>query len=282
MDTYSVLSQAAYTYYKNDENVEETEKEIESYGLENYKIDKELSDPESLVLFNNQGNEITLAIRGTQLPNLQDILADVQIAVGYQGFTQRFTNEEAKLQDIMGKYPDKKHVVTGHSLGGNIAYKLGRKYNIEGHHFNTGASISEASYNLEHLITCGLQSSKQCDALMKQTFYTTNRDPISIAMLHPLVDKFGRQNVKYSYRPGTDFLAHSIEHFLPDKVSPAHKIKDSTFVKSNKVSPVHKTKYSTFVKSNPQFTIRIVRNNQAIIARNYCRDNPNDKRCKIY
>ena len=215
MEENSVLANSAYTFNDNDGSINETLKEIESYGLEGYSIDKDLSDDESLVFINPQGEEITLAIRGTD-PNKfdrEDMYANYLIVSGKEKASERFTGEYDKMIQIMSKYPDKKYKVTGHSLGGHISYKLGKEFNIEGHHFNAGAFVSDAFENMASLIDCG----KSCEALEKQNFYTTAIDPLSVMNLHPLLDKFGKQNIHYQYRPEVGKLGHSINHFLPEK-----------------------------------------------------------------
>ena len=276
-EKYSVLSKATYWFHDNPD-YDEVEKKIESYGLENYKIDRELSDDESLVLFNDQGNEVTLAVRGTDPTILKDLHADAQIAVGMEGVTERFTGEFEKFEHMREKYPYHKHTVTGHSLGGNISYKIGRKYNVPGHHFSTGSSFREAGDQIQHLLSFGGDT----EAMLKQHFYTTGRDPISF-MSHPLsiglhhigLGSFNK-NLHIQYRPRTDhetytselrrnlgpiirkkydledYISHGLEHFMPPKLP-------------------------KFIKGTPQSRIK---RSEGPIARDYCRDNPNDKRCK--
>ena len=281
METYSVLSQAAYTFNDNDGNVESTEREIEEYGLEGYTIDKELSDNESLVLFNEQGQEVTLAVRGTKPTSLTDLRADVQILLGEKGTTERFTGEFDKMNRIMEKYPDAKHVVTGHSLGGNISYKLARHFGVEGHHFNSGASIREARDNIISVLGCGFRESEACSTLEKQHFYSTRVDPISTMMMNRFVDNFGRQNVHYQFRPGIvePVIGHSLAHFLPAKKG---QVKNEVYK-----SHVEKFKHEQQLGLSQMVKEPRVKVNQKPIrvqdpdpvARDYCADNPNDPRC---
>jgi len=282
METYSVLSQAAYTFNNNGGDVESTEQEIREYGLEGYTIDQELSDNESLVLFNDQGQEVTLAVRGTDPSNLIDLRADAQILRGGEGTTERFTGEFDKMARIMEKYPDAKHVVTGHSLGGNISYKLARHFDIEGHHFNSGASVREARDNVMSVLECGFSNSSACNTLEKQHFYSTRVDPISTMMMNRFVDRFGRQNVHYQFRPGIiePVFGHSLSHFLPPKKGVENERKTYTS-HVEKFKDERQLGFKQMVKEP-----RVKVNQQPIrvqepdpVSRDYCSDNPKDPRC---
>ena len=83
------------------------------------------------------------------------------------------------------------------------------------------------------------------DECEKQYFYTTGRDPLSVFNMHRLIAAFGKQNVRFNYRQGGDLLNHGLYHFLPPK--------------KGKVIPNH----------TPQRT------------RDFCVDNPKDKRCSM-
>ena len=286
METYSVLSQAAYTFNNNGGDVESTEQELRDYGLEGYTIDRELSDNESLVLFNDQGQEVTLAVRGTKPTSLTDLHADVQILLGEEGSTERFTGEFDKMNRILEKYPDAKHVVTGHSLGGNISYKLARHFGVEGHHFNSGASIREARDNIISVLGCGYRESEACSNLEKQHFYSTRVDLISTMMMNRFVDKFGRQNVHYQFRPGIfePVIGHSLSHFLPPKKGVENERKKTYTSHVEQFKDERQLGFKQMVKEP-----RVKVNQQPIrfqvprvpdpVSRDYCYDNPKDPRC---
>ena len=233
MEQYSVLSQAAYTYGQ-DEDADKTLQEIKSYGLKSYKIDEELSDNESLVLLNDQQEEMTLSIMGTDPSRIKDIYSDLQIFGGMQ-FGERFYGESEKLEKMQKKYPTYRAITTGHSLGGHVSYNLGLKNNIESHSFNAGASILDSMKNIKTLYSCG-------DECSKQQLYTTGRDPLSIFNLHGLIDKFGKQNVIYNYKPNMDILNHSLDHFLPMRVNPTFEEKEmeQEILDFCKINPKHK------------------------------------------
>ena len=262
MEENSVLSNAAYTYNDTGEDAEQTLKEIEEYGLEGYTIDKELSDDESVVFFNPEGDEITLSIRGTD-PNKfdpEDWMANALIISGSDTTTERFYGETDKLKKIIEKYPDKKIKTTGHSLGGNISYKLARDFNIEGHHFNAGASVRETFENLVSVVYCG----EDCEALKKQHFYSTALDPVSFWNMHPILDQFGQQNIHYQFRPDQGWFGHSLNHFLPSK-----KETMKTLTTPEEVYEYLQEKAFLPMTVKPRDPV----------PRDFCMDNPRDPRC---
>lgn len=273
METYSVLSQAAYTFNDNGGDVESTEQEIRDYGLEGYTIDRELSDDESLVLFNDQGQEVTLAVRGTDPDTFdpEDWYANALIFTGSDTeSTERFYGEYDKMRKIMKKYPGAKHVVTGHSLGGHISYKLGRDLGVEGHHFNAAASVREVFENLMSVVYCG----DDCEALKKQHFYSTAIDPISFWNMHPVLDQFGEQNIHYQYRPDQGYMGHSINHFLPPKKG----------VENDRIT--YTSHIEQFKDEQKRGVLQMVRPqrikpSQDPVSRDYCSDNPKDPRCLL-
>ena len=202
---------------------------------------------------------------------VKDLIADAEILMGGETNTKRFTGEYEKMDKIIAKYPGKKIKAVGHSLGANISYKLGRDYNIEGHHFNTGASLREARDNLKSIVYCG----EKCEALEKQYFYTTNVDPISAMMIHPIVDRWGLQNVTYQHRPGLDLLGHSLDHFLPVKKG---QIENEIVTFTTPYDMYKDIEKRGFIK------MEAIPRKQAPnpVSRDYCRDNPKDSKCLIY
>ena len=228
MERNAVLAQASYTFNNNNGDITETEKEIQSYGLEGYHIDPDLSDKYSITLFNDQDNEITLSVRGTKPSDIEDLYADYQILMNEER-GPRFTREIDKMRNIQTKYPDYKHIVTGHSLGGNISYMLGKEFDIESHNFNAGASVGDAEGIVNDMIF-----NRNKPGVKNSHWYTTGRDPISIGNLHRLQSVFGSSQVKFVspkiYRPlsrrfgpvrgDADIIAHSIKHFLPTGFRP--------------------------------------------------------------
>ena len=94
METNSVLAQSAYTYGKH-QDADKTLQTLESYGLEGYKIDDDLSDDESVVLLSNQ-RAVTLSIRGTDPNKIKDFYSDLQIFGGMPYNNERFYGETLK------------------------------------------------------------------------------------------------------------------------------------------------------------------------------------------
>tara|TARA_R110002110_G_scaffold62124_4_gene173735 strand:+ start:1646 stop:2725 length:1080 start_codon:yes stop_codon:yes gene_type:complete len=136
----AILSKAAYDYY--NDGYDKAEAELTKY-LPNHTILKELSGPNSIVI--KKRNHITIAYRGTDWTNLNDLKSDVQIALG-NNITDnlfaldRFRKADEKYLAVKSAYPDARITLTGHSLGATQGIHTGRKYDLEGTFFNAGSS----------------------------------------------------------------------------------------------------------------------------------------------
>ena len=74
-----------------------------------------------------RGDVVIVAFRGTIPTQLADLLSDATIAIGKEELGPRFMDGEKLLANVKDQYPDKKIILTGHSLGGTIAYYLRTK-----------------------------------------------------------------------------------------------------------------------------------------------------------
>jgi hypothetical protein len=90
--------------------------------------------------------------------------------------------------------------------------------------------------------------------------------------MHPVLDAFGKQNIKYQYRPEKGLMGHSLNHFLPSK-------KDERMVEKVKTytSPYDMYKdmeKKGFIKMEVRPRVRDP------TPRDFCMENPKDPRCK--
>ena len=103
----------------------ESENELDQYG---YVLDKKLSNISDRVYFNPYDNKLLITYRGTT--NLiNDIPADLSILTGTYN-AKRFTDAQNQYENVKNKYyktPD--ITLTGHSLGGTIASRVGETDN---------------------------------------------------------------------------------------------------------------------------------------------------------
>ena len=228
-EKYAVLAEASYRYKDELDNKLAkgyTQKHIqEYYGLTNYDIDEELSDRNSIVVIDKPNNEIVISYRGTDPNEMSDLVSDLHILAGTSHLSGRFEPErfalaEQKYQQTLAKYQDAEIKTSGHSLGAHQSLMIARKHGLEGHHYNTGASVADALIQTTDFLKCSIVD---CPTSKKQTLYTTGNDPISILMLPRLTNAFGKQNVVFRRKGDLDLLNHSLGHFLPD-ANPRHPI----------------------------------------------------------
>ena len=138
---YSVLSEASY---KRGNNAKQ--KLIDEEGLIGYDLLPETSR-EALVV-ETPDDKIIIAYRGTDFSNQQagkwgDLGTDGFLAMGLGTLTPRYRRADKKYKQVKEKYPGKKIIFTGHSLGSFLAVELSKKHEkdeIETHVFNMGSS----------------------------------------------------------------------------------------------------------------------------------------------
>lgn len=138
---YSVLSEASY---KRGNAAKQ--KLIDEEGLIGYDLLPETSR-EALVV-ETPDDKIIIAYRGTDFSNQQagkwaDLGTDGFLAMGLGTLTPRYKRADKKYRQVKEKYPGKKIIFTGHSLGSYLAVELSKKYekdDIETHVFNMGSS----------------------------------------------------------------------------------------------------------------------------------------------
>jgi hypothetical protein len=219
---YAVSSKLAYDniYYGDEGGLESTQEKLQKFMPE-WKVDKDLSDKETLVL--NDGENTILSYRGTN-PHIlyggtgEDLAADFNILIGANRDNmdynilqpKRFTDAESKFKAVEQKYGKDNLMLTGWSLGGTLADYTGRKHNVDAVVFNAAESPVG--------VVAGLLDTKP-----KQTtrFYTTGQDLIS------------KSNVLYAGRADVKivpmkeelkqniFGSHDIKNFMPpDNILP--------------------------------------------------------------
>ena len=107
---------------------EETNKQIKTALGENHNLVPEFSDRDALTI-KRPNNEYILAVRGTRVTNISDLISDEQILVGAN--VNRFDKIEKVYLRLREQNPNSKITVTGHSLGGYVAKHLADKYEFK-------------------------------------------------------------------------------------------------------------------------------------------------------
>ena len=253
-EIYAILAEVSY----QKTNEERRELLHDHYGLVDYVVDENLSGENSAVILTPDGDTV-ISYRGTDVHNISDLVADVNIALGFQHFNltkpARFQEAEETYLKTKEKYPYRPIKVSSHSLGASQGLMIAKKFGLEGFHFNIGASVMDSALQLKNFLKCSGNGDSSCQILKKQNFYTTAKDPISISMLPRLTNMFGKENVNFVQpKKKLDLFNHSLAHFLPDVSSSPIREKDKM------KNPI---KYKIFETETNLF----------------CRDFPNDFRC---
>lgn len=216
---HAVLSKTAYDYYLESPRI--AQEELAEYGYSDYKIDHSLSDDHAVTVVKPSGQAV-LAYRGTHFSvddamTDRDLLADALILTGYHrspmyqyavnslsnvmGTETRFQRAENRYKDVKARYGDV--TLTGHSLGGQLASFVGRKYKEPTLMFNKGSSPIADVY---HAGT-GFYDN--------HVHYTTGTDPISFGSTFDITsEKMVKlpQPVEYF-----DYITHSLNYFMPKR-----------------------------------------------------------------
>lgn len=105
-------------------------------SLDNYNLDKELSDPETAIYYNQ--TNVIIGFRGTA--NVKDLITDIDIVKGTTN-DPRYREAVDIYNKVKSKYPNLNIIATGHSLGGNLALYLNSLYGIQSESFNAGLGL---------------------------------------------------------------------------------------------------------------------------------------------
>jgi len=98
---------------------------LEKLEKKNYKIDKDLSNDNQQVFYNDKKKKLLFTVAGTH--NLKDVGTDVWLAAGHLKDTNRYKEAGSTLEKAKAKYNPVNTTITGHSLGGAIAGYIGKK-----------------------------------------------------------------------------------------------------------------------------------------------------------
>ena len=163
------------------------------------------------VFINEKEKEIVIAHRGTNVKDARDIKADLTIAAGTALSSARF--QKAISQDAKTKAKYKplgyKIVITGHSLGGMLAYESGKANKLKTYTYNAAATPSVlgtvvSTDKIKKVL--GVESKKDKKARKNITQYNTKFDPVSITSRNK-----NATNVQVKQKKNKD--SHTIANF---------------------------------------------------------------------
>lgn len=164
-------------------------------------IDQEFSDKNRTTYYHPHSKKAVVSFRGTKLNNIFDLATDVAIAKGSENNTGRFIDSLRLTKSVVKKYGKDNVTLTGHSLGGTQAIKIGQKTGLQSYAYNPGVGPKTGVLQgLKKLLT-GKKSNNV------QIFHTGTKDFISA--LAPLMDGNVRR-VAPKFRNN----AHGIDNFI--------------------------------------------------------------------
>lgn len=149
-------------------------------GMEDFKLDMELSTKESSIFHNDLTGETVYAVRGTVLGFSKESFSDYSSDLDIANFAydekndRRFKAEAVRFKATIAKYGKENLNLAGHSLGADIAAVLSIKFDVPGYGYNPGFGIQRAVEN----------GGKGNTSMLE--IYTTKADPVSIgrAFMH--------------------------------------------------------------------------------------------------
>lgn len=137
---------------------------------------------------NEKENKVITTFRGTDPKDVNDLHADLHIAVGGEEFTKRFKHARARMLDLLKMYPANDgytHVLVGHSLGGTINNHIMDRFGdqiSEVHNFNPGSGAASVLRGIRGKKACaeGL-TEEDCEKQVKKVHnHYVIGDPVSM------------------------------------------------------------------------------------------------------
>jgi len=152
-----------------------------------------------------RGNDILLALRGTQVTDTRDLAADASIAINRLGYSDRVKADEQFIDVLLRRFPSQSYnyYVTGHSLGGAELLVFMRKYPF----IKGGVAYNSALQPQDLIWTPG--------TTVKEIY--TSTDPLYRLMGHFLARKtvIDAENLS----KGTDIVSQGLDALSSHKLS---------------------------------------------------------------
>ncbi len=168
-----------------------------------YSIDAELSNRNRTLFVHKASGKATLAFRGTDPRNWQDLGTDALLATGLVGQSARFQNSLDVARAAVKKYGRDKLHVTGHSLGGSQALYVNQMLDVSGSAFNPGSSPFQGQSDYGYLARGRKAKTHKADIYLAGA-----KDQISFA------HTFSKNDTVTTIRPTIRGNAHAIDNFL--------------------------------------------------------------------
>jgi len=100
----------------------------------------QMNAPTVKVWVSEERREVVVAIRGTQTP--EDVKTDIKLAIERENETTRYNIARNIVLAVLRRYKGYKVVLTGHSLGGGLVYRIADEFpHLTGEVFNPAVNM---------------------------------------------------------------------------------------------------------------------------------------------
>ena len=196
------LAQASKLGYMNDDNFDTAQQYLQSMNDTNaYKIDKNLSTPEGIVV-RTPGGTTEIHYRGSQIldkPSLSDMKTNFKIATGFESEDAQFIQAKQQYQNAVNEYGSVEHF-GGFSKGGGKALYMGQKYDIPSTTFNpfigTKTARGITSTTQEHTI---IRTTGDSPSLALAVSSNANHENWNVKSVRPLKKNVSLNPIKNMY-----------------------------------------------------------------------------------
>ena len=190
---YAIFSSAVYS-----KEGKERRDYLKKYGKDKHFIVPKFSNEEIMTTKHVITKEVIVAFRGSS--TIEDwIITDWKLVKNMIKDTFRYKRNDKTVKALMNSAVVKKSsslVFVGHSLGGTLAYKLGKAYNVKSLSFNRGSTP------LEFVFQRKTKNHKE--------FLVKDFDPVSFS-----AKKLSKDEKEIIPKRALKANAHSIKQFLP-------------------------------------------------------------------
>jgi hypothetical protein len=182
---YARLANASYDYFNSKGKISVVHEGLQSSernyikGLNQFKVDEELSTIDNLVLHNGKSGETHISYRGTTDRTASrggQFFKDWKIngeIVGGSTHSQRVKQVDSQIERVISKYGKKELTPSAHSQGGHVSYEMGMKHDLRGYHYNPTINHTQV-----------LKASKYAGNESKQIVFKTATDFASPLAYH--------------------------------------------------------------------------------------------------
>jgi len=186
-------------------------------GERGTNLDRKLSTDESSVWL--EGNDLIIGYRGST-PTNADLISDSRILIGTFLNGPRFKRSLKTTQEAMKRYPSKRVILVGHSLGARLSHDVGMLLGVKSYSFNIGSSPVDIPQNIVDSLRCKFTTDEKhkeaCNKIKENNkSYHSYGDPLSLSSI--------TGHAQTEFVKPTQANVHGIENFIPEPESQLNK-----------------------------------------------------------